>query len=319
MSIQLLPEGCRHIEMAVHDVPAACGFMERTLGARRVEQQLVRAITGVVLDIDHMGCGGAVFQFCSVIDKTQPHQRYLEQIGPSLTNLNFGVADVPHAEALLAAAGGRTLTKFHLSLMPWDQLLGPGNAKPAEELSDGIFADTHDQLGFDLEYSESPLQGAAWQQALGSQSPRRTGERIERLLRLRVMVHDLDGCLDRVQRLISPDCRSGVYHAWQNATAKSARIRLAGLELEYCQPLRAEGPWHDYLENFEQGIGTAVFQVRDLKSAVAAMPAQDVALAQGEYLGCRDAGQGPYAPSATGYRLNARPILGFDIELTESE
>lgn len=293
--------------------------MERTLGARRVEQKLVKAITGVVLDIDHMGCGGAVFQFCGVIDKTQPHQRYLEQIGPSVTNLNFGVDDVPQAEALLTAAGGRTLTKFHLSLMPWDELLGPGNAKPAEEMSDGIFADTHDQIGFDLEYSESPLKSAPWQQGLATHTARRPDDRIQRLLRLRVMVHDLDACLDRVQRLFSPNCRSTVYQAWSSATAKSARIRLSGLELEYCQPLSNEGPWHDYLEQFEQGISTAVFLVKDLKATVAAMDPEALAQARGKYLGCQDSGRNRYAPAATAYRLKAKDILGFDIELVESE
>lgn len=292
--------------MAVHDAPAACDFMARNLGAKRVEQTLVRAITGVVLDIDHMGCGGAVFQFCSVIDKTQPHQRYLDEVGPSLTNLNFAVDNVPHAEALLAAEGGRTLTKFHLSLMPWDDLLGPGNAKPAEAMSDGIFADTHDQIGFDLEYSETPLKEAIWQQALASQTRPSGNDRIQRLLRLRVMVHDLDACLDRVQRLFSPTSRSGIYHSWSHQTARSARIRLSGLELEYCQPLTKECPWHDYLEHFEQGISTVVFQVGNLESAVAALDPDDVARAGGTYV------------DATTYRLNSKPILGFDIELTES-
>ncbi|CAB1367929.1 hypothetical protein [Denitratisoma oestradiolicum] len=265
----------------------------------------------MVLDIDHMGCGGAVFQFCSLITDDQPHQRYIDEIGPSLTNLNFAVDNVPHAEAQLASEGGCTLTKFHLSLMPWDELLGSGNAKPAEEMSDSIFADTHDQIGFDLEYSETPLKAASWQEGLGTHAARRPDDRIQRLLRLRVMVHDLDGCLDRVQRLFSPASRSGVYHAWSSATAKSARIRLADLELEYCQPLTTEGPWHDYLEQFEQGISAAVFLVKDLKAAVAAMDPEALAQARGEYI----ADQDPQASAATAYRLNAKDILGFDIEL----
>jgi hypothetical protein len=71
MSIQL-SDGCKQIEMVVDDVTTPIEFMRRTLGAERIEQKLVKRITGYVLHIDHVDCGEAMFQFCSVITDDQP-------------------------------------------------------------------------------------------------------------------------------------------------------------------------------------------------------------------------------------------------------
>ena len=107
MSIRLAST-CAQIEMAVPDVPAACARFEELMGAEPVELDLVRGITGVVLDIDHRSCGEAMFQFCSPIVENIPARRYLESIGPCVTNLNFFVEDSVAAHSELTAAGVAT-------------------------------------------------------------------------------------------------------------------------------------------------------------------------------------------------------------------
>ncbi|MBW2363424.1 MAG: hypothetical protein JRG84_21225, partial [Deltaproteobacteria bacterium] len=40
-----------------------------------------------------------------------PHQRFLDEVGPAVTNLNFPVADISNAEALISGMHGKTLLK----------------------------------------------------------------------------------------------------------------------------------------------------------------------------------------------------------------
>lgn len=311
--ITLNYEGCRHIELVVHDVPSAVAFMERTLGAEKTEQEVVKFITGQVLYIDHIGCGGRIFQFCSVITDDQPHKRFINELGPCLTNLNFGVVSQPDADQTILAAGGKVITRYPLTLMPFRQWLGPDKTRPESEMGDTVFADTHGLIGFDLEYSESARKDLHMQVFDPAyRKDRLEGrDRVERLLRLRVMVHDLEKTIVNLQQMFATAGRSEVYDRCEYPKGLSARITLAGLELEYCQPKGADGPWRDYLARFEQGISTAVFSVKDIDEAVAAIPAEDRKKMRGEPFE-------PPGPEKRGYRMNSKPITGFDIELLQS-
>lgn len=312
MAIQLV-DGCKQIEMAVHDVTTAVEFMRRTLGAERIEQKLVKRITGYVLHIDHVDCGQGMFQFCSVITADQPHKRYIDTYGPMVTDLNFGVVDQKEADRVIAEEGGRTLTSFPLANMGWDALIDPDNVRPIEEMGDGIFSETHHLLGFDLEYAQNPYKDISQQDVFypAYRQPRPpSNQRVERLLRMRAIVHDLDKTLATVQRIIDPMSRTDPYDHRSDALGRSARIRLLDFEIEYCEPAGPGSPWHTYLENFEQGISTAVFAAKNLDSVIAGMDRADLVRATGQFVDARE-------PGTVAFRLNSKPILGFDIELVE--
>ena len=123
MTIRLATQ-CAQIETVVRNVPRACQWFSQTLGAMPIEQDLVKRITGTVLDIDHRDCGDAMFQFCSVISDDMPHRWFIDTLGPCVTNLNFFMDDADHAHALLAAAGATTKLQHPIgtSLHAW---LGP--------------------------------------------------------------------------------------------------------------------------------------------------------------------------------------------------
>ncbi len=314
MTIQLA-DGCKQIEMVVNDVTSAVEFLRRTLGAERIEQRMVKRITGYVLHIDHVDVGEAMFQFCSVITNDQPHKRYIDKYGPMLTNLNFGVVDQKEADRVIAEEGGRTLTSFPMVNMVWETLLEPDQVRPKEEMGDGIFSETHHLLGFDLEYAQPPYKDIDKQTAFypAYRQPRPVGPgRVERLLRLRSIVHDLDKTLATVQRMIDPMSRTGAYDRRTDGFGKSARIRLKDFEIEYCAPSGPGSPWYDYLQRFEQGISTAVFSVKDLRSVIGAMDRADLVRATGQFIDARE-------PATFAFRLNSKPILGFDIEILQFE
>ncbi|MCF2532542.1 hypothetical protein [Yinghuangia soli] len=281
-----LESNCLQIESAVRDVPAACAAFEEILGAGPIEQELVRRISGVVLDIDHRGCGDAMFQFCSPLVDTIFTAEELRRVGPSVTNLTFFVADAAGTRDLLAAEGAATRMAWQTMPGSWQQLLGPGNAKPDEDLAPGFFMGTRHLFGFDFEFSEAPWYDVAAQSYMhpAFTYPRPAiADKVRRLERLRVLVDDIGHYTGNLLRLVDAGDRTGVYAHREDEAVRSARIALRGLELEYVQPLAA-GPLRDRLAERGPAVTTAVFS---------ADPA---------------AGLPPAAFATTG-------ILGFDIEV----
>ncbi|MBP1686268.1 MAG: Glyoxalase-like domain protein [Deltaproteobacteria bacterium] len=320
---------CVHIEQAVPDLAAAVRFMERVLGAQKIEQELVRFINDPVhrvLELDHLDCGEAVFQFCMPVPghDYMPAAQYLKTIGPCVTNLNFYVDDDAHAAALLAAEGADTGSKFAMHLMFWDRLLGgTENCKPSEEMGDGYFMGTRHLWGFDFEFAKEPWKGCTKQriQYPAFVTPRPpSASRVGRVRRLRVVVEDVQRCCANLTRLISASSRSEVYATHEGTQAKVAHITLRGLELQYCQPLGHKGPLHDYLQRYGQGISAVVFPVMHLETILAAADQQALAAVDGTYVDWREelGEQTPPWSLPRTYRLASRGTLGFDIELAES-
>ncbi|MGA4545124.1 hypothetical protein ACPA54_34560 [Uniformispora flossi] len=285
MSIELTTN-CLQIESAVRDVPAACAEFERLLGAGPIEQELVRRITGVVLDIDHRGCGDAMFQFCSPLREGIFTAEELRRAGPCVSNLTFFVADAPDTRRILEDAGATTRMAWQTVGGSWTKYLGEGNAKPDGELAEGFYMGARHLFGFDFEFSEAPWIDAAKQQYMypAFTYPRpRIDAKVGRLRRLRVLVDDLDHYLGNLVRLIAAGDRTDPYGHRADAASRSARIALRGLELEYVQPL-ADGPLAERLNETGAGITTAVFAADD-----------------------------PAAWPATAF--TRRDVLGFDVEL----
>ncbi|WP_436772788.1 hypothetical protein [Yinghuangia sp. YIM S09857] len=286
-----LTTNCLQIESAVRDVPAACADFGGLLGAAPIEQELVRRISGVVLDIDHRGCGDAVFQFCSPLTENIFTAEELRRVGgPCVTNLTFFVDDAPAARDILEGAGATTRLAWRTASGSWLRFLGEGNAKPDDALAEGFYMGTRHLFGFDFEFSEAPWIDAAKQRYMypAFTYPRpQIDDKVRRLARLRVLVDDLDHYLGNIERLFSAEDRTDAYGHDSGPEARSARVALRGLELEYVQPHRG-GQLYDDLLRRGPGITTAVFAVDDLASW----------------------------PQATFPR---RDVLGFDIELTAVE
>lgn len=278
---------CAQIEMAVPDVHEACRAFEELLGAAPIEQEVVRRITGVVLDIDHRWCGDAMFQFCSPLVDDVPARHELDRIGPCVTNLNFFVEDVEETVRLLTDAGATIRLSWRTSRGSWTRFLGEGNVR--DTFADGYFLGTRHLFGFDFETTEPMWHDLAKQHYFcpsftEPSPPVTTG--VDRLVRLRVLVEDLDRYLGNLTTLIDPRDRTGVTGHRTDATGRAARIALRGLELEYLQPAPGT-PEHERLARRGAGIDTAVFGVADL----AGWPS---------------------------HHMDTTDVLGFDIELVVS-
>src|SRR5262249_17829834 len=109
MSVTLL-YGCFQIELVVPDIASARAFLEGVLGAAPIEQDFARDLRTLLPEgygIDHVDCGGGTFQLneapkpaaraqrrdarAADVDGSDlgVHARYLDRVGPCVTNLNF--------------------------------------------------------------------------------------------------------------------------------------------------------------------------------------------------------------------------------------
>ncbi|CAN7624824.1 hypothetical protein LJR219_004834 [Phenylobacterium sp. LjRoot219] len=114
----------------------------------------------------------------------------------------------------------------------------------------------------DLEFMESNFRRFA-EQTVRPPAAEKTGDGNLKLLRLRLVVNDLEAVHENLVRLIAPASRSNPYAIRRGKLAKAFRIGLGGLELEYCQPLSSSAHLAELLSGFGPGVLTAEFAARD--------------------------------------------------------
>ena len=252
MSITLL-YGCFQIESVVRDLDSVSAFMEKALGAAPIEQRLADELRAVVPDdygIDQIDCGQATFQpnqpapSLVAMGRRSAHQRYLDEVGPCITNLNYYVDDVVHAKRLLTTLGAETCSEGPSTLVSSLADYGPTNTRPGGDDRPYLFLGSRHLLGFDLEIMEPNFHRFVDQDVqLPCFYGPRPGDGIEgfRLLRLSIVVPDLQATYDNVVEIFTPGSRSNPYGVREGASGRAFRITLGGLELEYCQPTAPDG------------------------------------------------------------------------------
>jgi hypothetical protein len=157
-------------------------------------------------------------------------------------------------------------------------------------------------FGFDLEFTTRPWRDGVEQAVFhpAFTYPRaNSGQKVERLLGLRVVVDDVDLAIGHLAALIDPGSRSEPSFEPATPAERTARIRLHDLELRYTQPLSPRSPYHRYVGT-GGGIVSAIFRAADADAI-----ADGVTDAAVERLDDR-------------VRVASRPILGFDVELEEA-
>lgn len=322
MSINLL-YGCCQIETSAPDLAATRRFMIDKLGAGPAEQRLAREIAQIIpdpaYDVDHLECGEAIFQINqpspTMMYEGQPsiHQSYLDRVGPCVTNLNFFIDDHAHSLALLSGLGAKTHIRGPSSAARSLTDYGRENSRPAAETRPFLFMGTRHLIGFDLEIMEPNFQRFSEQEVQfpAFVRPRpQTGDGNLRLERLLVVVDRLEAVLDSIELVFAPASRSKPYAYREGTLAKSFRIALGGIEIEYCQPLSESGFLAGALSRFGPGIAAIEFAASDITDIVG-KATSDAAVSFEEAfdpLGIALAQQA--------CRLGCRALTGFDVVLT---
>ncbi|MCJ2180860.1 hypothetical protein [Novosphingobium album (ex Hu et al. 2023)] len=290
MSIDLL-FGCCQIETCAHDLDAARTFLTDVLGGAPVEQELARQIAALIpgdaYDVDHVGCGRAVFQ----INRPSPamayrgnpsvHQQYLDTSGPCVTNLNYFVDDIAHAHALLTSLGAPTLIEGPSSAARALADYGEANTRPGADERPFLFMGTRNLIGFDLEIMEPNFLHFADQTtqfpAFVEPRPGASGGDLE-LHRLLIAVPDLQALLDSLRTIFTPASRSKPYALIDGPSGRSFRLALGGMEIEFCEPRGAAGDLARTLAERGPGVFTIAFGTADPaplleRAAAAGIPA----------------------------------------------
>jgi len=319
MAITLL-HGCFHIELAVTDIEATRQYLARVLGAAPIEQRLAEDLRGVLppgYDIDHVDLAQATLQYNAPAalepgaERIGIHQRYLRDVGPCITNLNFYVDDVAHARELLTGLGAELWMSGPSTLVPSLSEYGE-NSRPGASDRPYTFLGSRSLIGIDLELLEPNFVRF---QEQDSQEPcfmgERTGSDAEglRLERLVIVVPDLDAAYANIVEIFTPGSRSVPYAVREGSSGRAFRLTLSGIELELCQPTSDAGPLAEHLRQFGPGVVRAEIGARDVEpvleraraeTAVAVVEAPDL-------LGDAD--------DRSRWQLASRSLVGFDILL----
>ena len=252
------------------------------LGGAPVEQDFARDLATLLPDgygIDHVDCGGATFQLNATPhiggSELGVHAGYLDRVGPCVTNLNFYVDDVFHAREVFGV-GAETLIEGPSSIVKSLADYGPTNTRPDGDKRPFLFMGTRPLLGFDFEFMEPNFVHFVDQSVqLPCFVGQRPGDGVEglRLRRLTLAVPDLADTYENVVDIFTPASRSNPYGIRQGSDAAAFRITLGGIELEYCQPLRADGPLAEHLERYDRGVVWAEFGAPSLGSVLERLPA----------------------------------------------
>jgi catechol 2,3-dioxygenase-like lactoylglutathione lyase family enzyme len=321
MSVTLL-YGCFQIEQVVRDLPASRAFLEAVLGAAPIEQRLAEELRGVVpegYDIDGIDCGQATFQpnqmgpSMATRPKKSAHQRYLDAVGPCVTNLNYYVDDVFHAKELLTGLGSEICSEGPSTLVESIRDYGD-NTRPGGAARPFLFLGTRHLLGFDLEIMEPNFERFVDQDVqLPAYYGERTGTGVPglRLQRLVVVVPDIEALHANLVEIFTPGSRSNPYGSREGTEGRAFRITLGGIELEYCQPSGSEGPLAEHLAAFGPGVVTIAFGVPAVASVLDRVAA-DPAIQVGEAV---DLLGDPQAHER--WMIAGREVVGFDIVLEE--
>jgi hypothetical protein len=322
VSITLL-FGCGQIETTVADLAGARSFMTEVLGGGAIEQKMAAEITALFppgdYAVEHFDCGEGLFQVNAPSPKARfgdhppVHQAYLDRIGPCVTNLNFYVDDAVHARDLLAGLGARTTIEGPSDVIASLADYGADNTRPGGEARRFYFLASRELIGFDLELMEPNFERFSAQDAQYPcfVRPRpATGDGQLELSRLTVVVPDLEVVYGNLTRIFAPASRSKPYGVAEDTGARSFRIGLGGLELEYSQPLSTRSPLAAQLERFGPGVLAAVFAARDPE--VVARRARNRSIPVEPAPCDRYRAQG-------GWRIGSRGLVGFDVQLEPVE
>lgn len=301
--------GCCQVETCVSDLAAARQALHELVDARPVEQELARQIAGLMpgtgYDVDHLDCGGAVIQAnrpdagMEFAGQRSIHQAYLDAHGPCVTNLNYYVDDVAHARDLLEAMGAPVHIEGPSNVARALGDYGPDNTRPGGGERPFLFMGTRHLIGFDLEIMEPNFHHFTRQQA---QMPAYVGREEADLVlhRLVVIVPDLDAAWKAIAAIVAPASRSKPYGAQTVAGARSFRVGLGGMEIEYRAPTGSAGDEADFLAHDGPGVSALVFGSAEPSARAAGDPRW------------RQAGEGRAI-------ARVRDIVGFDIVLEPRE
>ena len=324
MAISLL-FGCCQIETCTSDLSATRDYLAGLLGATPVEQKLARQIAallpGTGYDVDHLECGGAVFQInqpaqgMEFAGQKSVHQAYLEIGGPCVTNLNFYVDDIFHARDLLTGMGAPVHLEGPSMAARALGDYGPGNTRPGAEARPFLFMGTRHLIGFDLEIMEPNFLHVSEQSAQfpAYLAPRPASSSDLLLHRLVVVVANIGVTWDAITRIFAPASRSKPYDLRDCKEGRSFRIGLGGMEIEYCQPRNERGSLAMFLGEHGPGPSAIVFGSSQLQDRLAEeerwqpVPAKTseaiVGLTEG----------------ASRYYAHSRDVVGFDIVIEPTE
>ncbi|MHA2037516.1 MAG: VOC family protein [Promethearchaeota archaeon] len=314
MVVKLSP--LTHIEISVNDAEAAFQLLNKTLGAIKVQEELAALLGGEgAIDI-HVGLGDVVFQFVQPKIHVGSWSDQLNNSGPGVHNITFGVEDMQKTREIFKNKG---ISELIVMDFEWDKIFPAEVMKPNPQPV--VIMNTMDILGFHLELYEpflkeefEPLQQkyvTGHDTLIGDVSP---------MLHIELVVPDLERTYQFLHDVFGSERVEVEFAEFLDGDFnKVVHINLSNVVLQYIQPLQKVASWHEQLQKSGPGVHNITFLVNNIDKTVEIFENNGVSrqiffpLEWENLVGKED-----FNPnSRTVHIFNTMDILGFHLELFE--
>ena len=305
-----------HIEISINDAEAAFQFLNKTLGAIKVQEELAKLLGGEgALDI-HVGLGDIVLQFVQPKIYIGSWSDQLKNTGPGVHNLTFGVENMQKTREIFKNEG---ISELIVMDFEWDKII------PAEALMPNpqpvIIMNTMDILGFHLEL---------WQPFLkeGFEPPRQKYETgydhligdVSPMLHIELVVPDAEKTYQFLHSVFGSEKVEIEFAEFLDSDyAHVVHVNLSNVVLQYIQPISEEGPWYVQLKNSGPGVHNITFLVDDIKNTIERFKNERISPLISFQLEWENlVGKANFNPNARSVHIfNTMEKLGFHLELFE--
>jgi catechol 2,3-dioxygenase-like lactoylglutathione lyase family enzyme len=254
-----------HIEISVNDAEGAFQLLNKTLGAKKVQEELAALLGGEgALDI-HVGLGDVVLQFVQPKMYIGSWSDQLKDIGPRVHNITFGVEDMQKTREIFKEEG---ISELIVMDFDWEKIIPADALKPNPQPV--VIMKTMDILGFHLELYE-PLMREEFQpprqkyetgydQLIGDVSP---------MLHIELVVPDAKKTYQFLHRVFgSEKVENEFYEFLDSDFAQVVHVNLSNIVLQYIQPIAEVETWYEQLNKSGPGVHNITFLVNDIEKAV---------------------------------------------------
>ncbi|MFW9865094.1 MAG: VOC family protein [Candidatus Thorarchaeota archaeon] len=315
MSVNLSP--LTHIEISINDAEAAFQFLNNTLGAIKVQEELAKLLGGEgALDI-HVGLGDVVFQFVQPKIYIGSWSDQLKNSGPGVHNITFGVDDMEKTREIFKKKG---ISELIVMDFDWAQIIPAEALKPNPQPV--VIMNTMDILGFHLELYE-PLMKEEFEQPrlkyetgydhlLGDVSP---------MLHVELVTPDIEKTYQFLHNVFGSEKVEIEFADFLDSDfAKVMHVNLSNIVLQYIQPLKEQGPWYDQLKKSGPGVHNITFFVENIEKTIEEFKKEGVGPIISFPLEWENlVGKDNFNPNSEKvYIFNTMSRLGFHLELFES-
>jgi len=252
--------------VAVPNAEEAFRLLNSIFGARKVQEDFAKFLSGDQQKIVNVGIGDVVLQFAEASVEKGPIYEHLKEKGPGIHNLTYLVEDIDAAlKTMKAEEGIEPLYSYDLD---WESLIQSDYANPKAKTV--YVMDTMSLIGFHLALLELPGEN----DLLAPKTRYVTGEDkligdASTMLHIELVTPDAEKTFAFLNKIFgSQKVEIDFANLLDSDFMGIVHVNLSNVVLQYCQPKAEEGTWYELLKKNGAYIHNLNFCVDEIAETV---------------------------------------------------